>query len=426
MPFATSNPMAGVNRRQFLQAAGVSCALPLLESLACPGFAVPRVPRRMIAVCAGLGVYPDNFFPTEAGRSYQLTPYLGILKDYRNAFTVCSGLSHPEVGGGHAAEDSFLTAAPHPGQASFHNAISLDQLALEKLKPDTRLPALVLSTMGSSISFNRAGVQLPPCNKPSALFASLFLNGTPNDVERQVQRLKDRQSVLDAVQDQARQLQQQISSADKQRLDQYFTAVREVEERLQSAQEWAKRPKPQVAAKPPQDIANVGDVVGRTRLMLDLAALAFQTDSTRIITLKIDVVAAVPPIDGVQFDHHNLSHHGKDPEKVRQLQLIETQQMTALRDFLAKLRQVQEGAETLLDRTIVFYGSNLGNASSHDTRNLPILIAGGGFKHGQHLAFDQTNNTPLGKLYVTMLQRLGAEVDAFGSAKGRLTGLEPA
>jgi hypothetical protein len=423
MPFKTSDLAAGFNRRQFLRAAGVSCALPFLESLPAPG-AARHVPRRMIVICAGLGVYPDNFFPKEAGRAYELTPYLRILQDYRDAFTVCSGLSHPDVGGGHAAEDCFLTAAPHPGQASFRNSISLDQLAVEMLKPDTRLPGLVLSTHGSSLSFNRAGVQIPSCTKPSALFATLFLDGTPQEVERQKQRLKDRQSVLDAVSAQARQLQQQISGADRQRLDQYFTAVREVEQHLQSAQEWAGRPKPRVNAQPPQDIANGADLVGRTRLMLDLAALAFQSDSTRIITLKIDVIAAVPPIDGVQFDHHNLSHHGKDPEKVRQLQLIETQQMNALRDFLAKLRQAREDAETLLERTMVLYGSNLGNASSHDTKNLPILLAGGGFKHGQHLAFDQTNNTALGKLYVSMLQRLGTPADAFGSAKGRLAGLE--
>src|SRR5271170_3011109 len=113
MPFATSEPAATVDRRQFLRAAGVSCALPLLESLASPGAAAPPQPRRLLAVCAGLGVYPDNFFPRETGRAYQLTPYLRMLQEYRDAFTVCSGLSHPDVGSGHAAEDSFLTAAPH-------------------------------------------------------------------------------------------------------------------------------------------------------------------------------------------------------------------------------------------------------------------------------------------------------------------------
>jgi hypothetical protein len=158
--------------------------------------------------------------------------------------------------------------------------------------------------------------------------------------------------------------------------------------------------------------------------MLDLAHLAFQTDSTRFITLKIDVVPYVPPIDGVTLDHHNLSHHGQDPDKLRQLHLVETAETEALRDFLAKLRQAPEAGGSLLDRTAVLWSSSLGNASSHDNHNLPALLAGGGFKHGQHLAFDRKNNEPLCKLYVSLLQRLGAEVDAFGSGKGRLSGLE--
>jgi hypothetical protein len=378
----------------------------------------------MIAVCAALGLCPDYLFPAKSGRDYALTPYLSVLKDYRDGLTLCSGLSHPDVGGGHDSEGCFLTAAPRPGQPSFRNSISLDQFAVEKLKPDTRFPCLVLSTYGSSISFNRGGVQLPPDTRPSVLFARLFLQGNRDEVQRQMNRLIDRRSILDAVRGQARQLDRKVSPADRDRLEQYFTAVREVEQQLVNAQAWSKRPKPRVSAPPPRDIASSTDVVGRTRLMFDLAHLAFQTDSTRIITLKIDVVAGVPPIPGVSLDHHNLSHHGKDSEKLRQLQLIETQQVAVLRDFLGKLKQSKESGATLLDRTMVLYGSNLGNASSHDTKNLPVLLAGGGFKHGQHLAFDRKNNAPLGKLYVSMLQRLGVEADRFASGAGRLSGLE--
>ncbi len=412
-------------RRTFLRSAGVTLALPLLESLAPYSLAAPESkPRRMIAVCAGLGLCPDYLFPTTSGREYQLTPYLSVLKDFRDSFTVCSGLSHPDVNGGHDAEVCFLTAAARPGQAGFRNTISLDQFAVEKLKPDTRNPSLVLSTHSSSISFNRGGVQIPPDTRPSVLFAKLFLEGNRQEVARQVNRLKDRRTILDTVRDQARQLSKELSAADRDRLDQYFTAVREVERGLVSAQEWSKRPKPKVSAPPLRDIASMADIVGRTRLMFDLARLAFQTDSTRFITLRIDVLGVVPPIPGVTFDHHNLSHHGKDPEKLKQLQRVEIQQMAALRDFLGQLRQTKEGGETLLDRTMVLYGSNLGNASSHDTKNLPVLLAGGGFKHGQHLAFDRKNNAPLCKLYVSMLQRLGIEVDRFASGAGRLRGLE--
>jgi hypothetical protein len=378
----------------------------------------------MMAVCAGLGLCPDYLFPTKTGRGYELTPYLSVLKDFRDSFTVCSGLSHPEVGGGHDAEVCFLTAARRPGQANFRNAVSLDQFALEKLKPNTRFPSLTLGTHSGGISFNAGGVQIPPDTRPSVVFARLFLEGNRQEAARQANRLRDRRSILDAVRGQAKALSKQVGAADRERLDQYFTAVREVEQRLVSAQEWSKRPKPKVSVAPLRDIPSMADLVGRTRLMFDLAQLAFQTDSTRFITLRIDVVGVVPPIPGVSLDHHNLSHHGKDPEKLKQLRLIETQQVTALRDFLGKLKQAKEGGETLLERTMVLYGSNLGNASSHDTKNLPILLAGGGFKHGQHLAFDRTNNTPLCKMYVSMLQRLGVEVDRFASGAGRLAGLE--
>jgi hypothetical protein len=412
-------------RRRFLQAAGVTLTLPLLESLVPLSQAVPASkPRRMIAVCAGLGLCPDYLFPTKSGRAYELTPYLSVLKEFRNSFTICSGLSHPDVNGGHDSEVCFLTAARRPGGAGFRNTISLDQFAVEKLKPDTRIPSLVLSTYGSSISFNQGGVQIPPDTRPSVLFARLFLEGKREEVARQVNRLKDRRSILDNLRDQAQQLSKQVSAEDRDRLDQYFTAVREVERGLVSAQEWSKRPKPKVSVPPLRDIASIADIVGRTRLMFDLARLAFQTDSTRFITLRIDVLGVVPPIPGVTLDHHNLSHHGKDPEKLKQLQRIEIQQLTALRGLLGQLQQTKEGGETLLDRTMVLYGSNLGNASSHDTRNLPILFAGGGFKHGQHLALDRKNNTPLCKLYVSMLQRLGIEIDRFASGAGRLGGLE--
>jgi hypothetical protein len=412
-------------RRTFLRASGVALALPLLESVvpAVRGAPAPR-PRRMIAVCACLGLCADYLFPTTSGRAYKLTPYLSVLKDFRDSLTICSGLSHPDVTGGHAAEVCFLTAARGPGRPGFRNSISLDQFVIEKLNPDTRFPSLVLSTYASSISFNGAGVQIPPETSPAGLFAKLFLQGKREEVARQVNRLKDRRSILDAVRGQARQFDKQVSATDRARLDQYFTAVREVERRLASAQAWSKRPKPKVSVPPPRDIVGLADIVGRMRLMFDLAHLAFQTDSTRLITLKIDVTGVPPPIPGVSLDPHNLSHHGKDPEKLKQLQLVESQQLGALRGFLAKLKQTKEGSDTLLDRTMVLYGSNLGNASSHDTRNLPILLAGGGFKHGQHLAFDRKNNAPLCKLYVSMLQRLGVEVDRFASGSGRLAGLE--
>jgi hypothetical protein len=162
-------------------------------------------------------------------------------------------------------------------------------------------------------------------------------------------------------------------------------------------------------------------------LLFDLVPLALQTDSTRLITILIQGTNSVPPVNGVSIDHHNLSHHGQDPEKIKQLELIEKAEFAALNKLLTGLKQKKEGNASLLDSTMVFFGSNLGNANAHDTRNLPVILAGGGFKHGQHLVLDEKNNTPMCNLFVQMLQRLGMETDTFGSStKAGLPGLEVA
>ena len=224
--------------------------------------------------------------------------------------------------------------------------------------------------------------------------------------------------------DEARGLQSRVGPRDRQRLEEYFSSVREVEQRLSASEAWVRRPKPVVEAKPPTDVANQADFVARTKLMFDLAHLAIETDSTRVITLKIMGHNSVPPGLNVTQDWHNLSHHGKDPEKLAQLRVIELAQMKLLGEFLAKLQGASEGGASLLDQTQVLYGSNLGNASSHDTKNMPMLLAGGGYRHGSYHAFDTERNTPLGQLFVSMLQRLGVETDQFATGKGTLKGLE--
>jgi hypothetical protein len=239
-------------RRAFLRAAGVTLALPLLESCGVRA-AAPVTPRRMVAMCFALGLHGPNLFPTESGRGYAVTPHLEALgKEVRDQLTVFSGLSHPEVTLGHASDITFLTAARHPGAPSFRNSISLDQLMVEKLKPDTRFPSLVLSTRGGSLSVSRSGVQIPSDAKPSMVFNKLFVNGSAAQVEAQVRRLEDGQSVMDAVLDPAKRLQARVSAPDRERLEQYFAAVRDVERRLASGQEWARKPKPKVAYAPPK------------------------------------------------------------------------------------------------------------------------------------------------------------------------------
>ena len=421
------NPTRRAFLRKTLRATGVSLALPLLEAGGIWGAAASATPRRMVAMNFALGLHVPNILPKVTGRGYALTPYLESLgKEMRDQLTVFSGLSHPEVTLGHASDSTFLTSARFPGSPSFRNSISLDQYLVEKLKPDTRFPYLTLGSRSGTISFTRSGVLIPPDTKPSAVFAKMFVNGNAKQVADQVRRLEDGQSVMDAVLTPAKQLQAQVSAPDRDRLDQYFTAVRDVEQRLVSSQEWAKKPKPKVNYAPPKDVTDLNDDVTRLKLMLDLTYLAIQTDSTRFVTVYIAGSNAVQPIPGVSMEYHSLSHHGQDPEKLAQLKIIQTRQVEAVGSFLGKLREAKEGGETLLDRTAVMFGSAMGNASSHNCKNLPIVLAGGGFKHGQHIAFDQENNTPLCKLYVSMVQRLGVEVEQFGSGKGTLTGLEMA
>ena len=339
-----------LSRRRFLRGVGVSLALPMLEAMQPLHGAPTKAPRRMVCMCTGLGLNTENLFPAQAGRDYVASPYLDVLKGLRNNFTVFSGLSHPQVDGGHASEACFLTAAPHPGQPTFRNSISVDQYALEQAAPDTRFPCLVLSTAGNiGMSFTRSGVMIPADGQPSVVFRRLFVDGTRQEAERQTARLREGESVMDRVQEETRQLQKTLGPRDRERLDDYFTSVREVEKRLHQSEAWAKKPKPKVNAKPPQDIYNQADIIGRSRLLMDLIQLALQTDSTRFVTVSFYGLSVVPPIRGVNQDWHNLSHHGKDPDKLAQLKLIELELMRVYADLLTKLKSTKEEGGNLLD-----------------------------------------------------------------------------
>jgi hypothetical protein len=420
-----------LTRRTFLRTAGIGLALPWLDVFAAdsknPGANSKQPPRRIISICAPLGLHPDNFFPAQTGKNYALSPYLEILKDYRNDFTVISGLSHAGMGSSfaHQASASFLTGVPGAGRPGFRNAISLDQYAAEHIGTQTRFPSLALSGEGSGgLSWTRTGALIPADNSPSRVFARLFLEGKADEVQGQMRRLADGRSILDDVRDQAKSLRSGLGTDDRDKLDEYLTSVRELEQRMVNDQSWASKPKPKVNVEPPKDIPSAADLIGRTRLLFDLTHLALQTDSTRLITIMLAGSTFVPPIEGVSLGHHDLSHHGKDPGKLEQLKIVEVETMKTVRDLLTKLKQSQEDGSNLLDRTTVYLGSNLGDGSSHSTKNLPVFLAGGGFRHGQHQAFDPNNPPPLCNLYVTMLQRLGLETEKFGTSTGTLTGLE--
>ncbi|MEZ0275228.1 MAG: DUF1552 domain-containing protein [Roseimicrobium sp.] len=411
---------APLSRRSFLRGSGISLALPFLDAMWSRSMLAADAPppKRLVTVCTALGIYGPDFFPTNNGRDYTLTPYLDLLKEHRQDFTVFSGLSHPEQSGrdGHASEMTWLTSARHPGLGGFRNTISIDQYVAEKIGFETRFPSLVMNTAGNnSQSYTRSGVMIPAETRPSKVFASLFLDGSPGEVHTQMRKLKEGRSIMDAVRDQAKRFERRVGSADREKLEEYYTSVREMEQRLVKAGDWVNKPKPKVDAQPPKDIDDEKDLIGRINLLFQLVPLALQTDSTRLITILIQGRGDVPAIPGVSIDHHNLSHHGQDPQKIEQLRLVERAEIGALGGLLSSLKAKKEGASTLLDNTMVFFGSNLGNANSHDWRNLPTLLAGGGFQHGQHIAMDTKNNTPMCNLFVPMLQKLGMETDTFGT-----------
>lgn len=410
-----------ISRRAFLRGAGISLALPFLDAMWPQRLlaATATPPKRMVAVCTSLGIYGPALFPAETGRDYTSTPYLDLIKEHRDNFTIFSGLSHPDQSGadGHSSEMTWLTAARHPGLGGFRNTISLDQFIAEKIGVETRYPFLTLGTNNVSQSYTRSGVMIPAETRPSVVFAKLFVDGSPDEIRRQMKKLREGRSIMDAINDEAKRFGARVGAADRDKLDEYFTSVREMEQRLAKAEDWVQKPKPKIDAKSPNDIAENADIIGRMQLLFELVPLALQTDSTRLITILVQGRGDVPPVPGVSIDHHNLSHHGQDPEKIRQLELIEMAEMRAVSKLIGALKEKTEGGVPILDNTMVLFGSNLGNANSHDWRNLPILLAGGGFKHGQHLGFDAKNNVPLCNLFVQMLQKMDVEADRFGSSE---------
>lgn len=401
-------------------------ALPWLSAME-PAFAAERAqsPRRFVAMTLGLGLVSENLNPVKTGFDYEPSLYLKPIDHLRKHYTVISGSSHPGVTGGHRAEASILTANPVGSSGKAKNTISLDQYMAKHLGNQTRFPSLVLSSSGSnSPSYTANGSMIPAESSPSRLFGRLFVNDSKAEQEQQALRVNEGRSIMDIVGQDAKRLSRTLGKGDRDRLDGFFTSVRELEVRLAESEAWAKRPKPAVDAKRPQDIRNNNDFVGRQKLMTDMIRLALETDSTRFVCYHLGSGGGVVPIDGVQEGYHTLSHHGRDEDKLDQLKLVETEIIKAWGDFVGDLSGTGEQGESVLDSTSVLLTSNLGNASSHDNRNMPVLLAGGGFKHGQHLGFDRKNNYPLPNLYVNLLQSVGLETDAFASSTGTMSGLE--
>lgn len=385
----------------------------------------PTAPQRFVAVTLGLGLHQANWRPQQSGRDYEPTLYLEKLQDLRNEMTVISGCSHPGVSGGHRAESSILTASTAGNVGRARNSISVDQLMAKHLGNATRFPSLVLSAKGSnSTCYTESGSMIPSESSPRKVFESLFVDDSPSARVEQAKRLQTGRSIMDMVGEDARSLQRELGVVDRDRLDAFFTSVRDLEKNLQESEAWADRPKPKVDAPPPRDIGSPSDVIAKMRTMGDVIQLALETDSSRFVSFSMGAIGGVVPVEGVNEGYHNLSHHGLDEAKILQLTLVESGIVEEWGRFLRKLRETKDSHGSLLSNTNVLLTSNLGNASNHDNRNMPVFLAGGGFQHGQHLAFDQDNNYPLPNLFVSLLQSVGVETDTFATSTGTMSGLE--
>ena len=409
------------NRRHFLKAAGVSIALPSLETFAASE--PVKVAKAKSIVCIGtyLGFYQKAFFPDQTGNGYEVPTLLKPIEEHRENFTVFSGLDH-RAPNGHGAWNNFL-CGKNPGE------YSLDQRIADKIGQESRFPSLQLSAGKASrtMSHTRQGVALPMTVRPSVLYSKIF--ASPEDRARNEYLLRSGHSALDVVLEDAKRLQSQLSVTDKAKLGEYFDSLREVEKSMTRQIKGVNDPVPETDYKlPDYDPVAPTLQLEAEKLMYDLMTLAIQNGSTKVLSLFIGGLGQVFTINGetLKAGYHALSHHGNDPDAVNDLIKVETQHMHCFNGFLNQL-QTKTDAEgkPLLDSTIVLLGSGMGDSSRHANSNLPTLVAGGGFQHGQHLAIDKkSKDAPLlGDLYVTLMQQLGLETNHFSNARRNMNHL---
>ena len=418
---------AARSRRHFLKGAGISIALPFLESLdAAPAGAQPK---RMVFVSTGLGMNPRTFFPKETGADFAPSPVLEPMMEHRGEFTLFSHIDHPQIFNKHAGIKSLLNGVPNNNAKPGEN-VSIDQVAASHLGYTTRFPSLHISLGGAeNASYTPSGIKLRQETSPGDLFKKLFVADSAAARKGRALELEEQGSVLDLIRAQARRLERSVSRADKEKLDEYLTAIREAEERLQGIRRWQKVEKPKVTKDeydPAERSHGSMDYGFLGPIMFDLLALALRSDSSRIITANFGMHNKVIELDGVTTGYHSLSHHGLREEKVEQLAIIETFYMDQLARFIGKLKGAKTDAGSLFDDTMVFFGSGISDASRHSNRDLPVILAGGGLKHKGHHDAKQRHNgrqTPLNNLFTTMLQHFGIETGAFNDATGDLNHL---
>ena len=416
-----------LDRRRFLQTlGGAALTFPWFSPLALRGAEAVKAPRRLVCVGLDYGFRPEAFFPKGEGPGFELTPLLQPLQRWQRKMTVFSQLEHPGVQGGHYGVHAYLTGVRREQASGYPDGcVSLDQLVEEQLGGLTRFPSLCLGVGGGdSITWTRAGIAVPKLDDPGAAFDLLFRPGAANTQQRRRAELAENESVLALMARDTKRVSPLLDRWDREKLDEFMGAVGDFERSNANQRAWLDRPMPVTDGKRPAWQNN--GCLDRVRATFDLATLALQADATRILTLNIGGSLPVTNIPGINRGYHDLSHSGQDPEKLRQLGIIESALVAELDHFLSRLVTMKDiGGGSLLDNTTVLFGSGMGNASSHANTNLPVLVAGGGFRHGRHLYFPKQGRqqTPLCNLFVTLLQQMGIERDRFGSSSGNLNQL---
>jgi hypothetical protein len=416
-----------MHRRDFLQAiSATTLTFPWFSHLALHGADASKAPRRLVCIGLDFGLRPESFFPSGPGPELELTPLLQPLERWRNHMTVFSQLEHPGVQGGHYGVHAFLSGVRREQAAGFADGcMTLDQMAEEHCGGLTRFPSLCLGVGGGdAISWTRSGIAVPKLEDPGAAFDMLFKPQRKSAEAALRAELSENESVLNLIAQDAKRMAPHLDRWDRDKMEEFMGAIRDFERFNATNIAWLDKPLPVTDGKKP---VWAGDgCMDRVRANLDVAALALQADATRIITLNIGGALPVANIAGIHRGYHDLSHSGQDPEKLRQLHIIECALMAELDHFLGRLAAMKDiGGVSLLDHTTVLFGSGMGNASAHANTNLPVVLAGGGFKHGRHLFFPKTGRqqTPLCNLFVTLLQQMGIERDKFGSSSGNLNQL---
>jgi hypothetical protein len=431
-----------ISRRQMLRGMGASLSLPLLDCMA--SLPAPAKPKRSVFLYIPNGVNTLTWQIEKAGEDFQFTKTLESLEKHRSDVTPISGLHHPMVlGKHHNCDKVWLTGADVPGDGgAFRNSVSADQMMAEVQGIPTRYSSLEMAIEGHSLAWSRDGIQIPAERNTQTLFNMLF--GVEKDSKETIRRrLSRRGSILDLVAADARRVNEKLGSEDRTKLDEYLTAVRQVEERTRRADEWLNIPKPELASA---DVAHLNRKLDMTvvadyhRLFYDLMVMALRTDSTRVITCMICSESnggAIPDI-GISQTRHGLSHHNGDPEQLRRLTQTDTFLVEQFSYFLDQLKSHKEGDNTLLDTTQVLWGSGMAYGHSHGNANLPTLLAGGkalGYRHGQHVDFNLPkigqytvadamshykicskpvdSDARLSNLLLTMLQRVDVETEQF-------------